>query len=239
MVRSAVPDPAERAESSERARPSHFVSASPPDRSGRGWSGRPCPTQPSERSLRSERGHQRELPRERFGRSRCAARGSPSGANHPPLVDLLALASRSTSHRPSCPEARRAMPRYRPGRRLPGPVAVMAPSRCPGQVRDTEPAPRRPLPGAPVGVAHHSTARAPPRARPANRSATRCSHGGNSSRAPEPLTPTLPEGVGRGRFPLSTPPEGGSCRLGPPSRSALRSPVRGHTLPTASPQVKS
>ena len=31
------------------------------------------------------------------------------------MVDLLALASRSTSHRPSCPEARRAMPRYRPG----------------------------------------------------------------------------------------------------------------------------
>ena len=42
------------------------------------------------------------------------------------MVDLLALASRSTSHRPSCPKARRAMPRCRPGRRLPGPL----PSRC-------------------------------------------------------------------------------------------------------------
>jgi hypothetical protein len=55
--------------------------------------------------------------------------GQPSGANHPPLVDLLALASRSTSHRPSCPEARRAMPRSRPGRRLPDPVAVTVPPR--------------------------------------------------------------------------------------------------------------
>jgi hypothetical protein len=38
------------------------------------------------------------------------------------MVDLLALASRSTSHRPSCPKVRRAMPRYRPGPRLPDPL---------------------------------------------------------------------------------------------------------------------
>jgi hypothetical protein len=40
--------------------------------------------------------------------------GQLKGTNHPPMVDLLALASRSTSHRPSCPKAWRAMPLFGP-----------------------------------------------------------------------------------------------------------------------------
>lgn len=63
-------------------------------------------------------------------------RGSPRW-DDPPLIDLLALAFRSfSSHRPSCPEARRAMSRCEPG------VPVARP-RCP-QV--TSPSPR---PGCP------------------------------------------------------------------------------------------
>ena len=52
-------------------------------------------------------------------------RAAQGGTNHPPMVDLLALAFRSTSHRPSCPKARRAMPRS-------GPVPVTRPvtARC-------------------------------------------------------------------------------------------------------------
>jgi hypothetical protein len=42
-------------------------------------------------------------PRERYGRGRCAARGDSNGMDHPPLVDLSALAStRPTS--PVLPE---------------------------------------------------------------------------------------------------------------------------------------
>ena len=57
--------------------------------------------------------------------------GQLNGTNHPPMVDLLALASRSTSHRPSCPKAG--------GRcRVVGPVPG-----CPARCRhDVEPLPR-------------------------------------------------------------------------------------------------
>ena len=69
------------------------------------------------------------------------------------MVDLLALASRSTSHRPSCPKAWRAMPRCRPGLRLPGPL----PSRCSHAAPDRSEAPLRRredrCSAEPVGVA--------------------------------------------------------------------------------------
>jgi hypothetical protein len=70
----------------------------------------------------------------RCGRSRCAS-GASSSRDGPSTSGRSAGVSlSSTSHRPSCPRARRAMPRSRPGLRLPGPF----PSRFlrrPGQVR--------------------------------------------------------------------------------------------------------
>jgi hypothetical protein len=86
-------------------------------------------------------------------RRTAAPAGAAQRENHPPMVDLLALASRSTSHRPSCPKAWRAMPRCRPGLRLPGPL----PSRCSHAAPDRSEAPLRRredrCSAEPVGVA--------------------------------------------------------------------------------------
>ena len=100
---------------------------------------------------RPERALARIAPRcRRAGKANCPGsaaagaaalpRAAQGGTNHPPMVDLLALASRSTSHRPSCPKARRAMPRYRPGTGYPARYRTVQ-SRCPGQVRSTDLAP--------------------------------------------------------------------------------------------------
>ena len=154
------------------------------------------------------------------------------------MVDLLALASRSTSHRPSCPKARRAMPRCRPGHRLPGPL----PSRRSHAAPDKSEAPiwhredRRP--DEPVGVAPRRLGPAPlrPTARRTGRPPEVARW--HSSRAPAPLTPTLPK---RGTGPVfrRTHPEVDPTDSAPRSRSALRSPVRGTPCTDASPQVKS
>jgi hypothetical protein len=48
------------------------------------------------------------------------------GWDDPPLVDLRALAFARPTHRPSCPKARRAMPMFGSGRRLPGSAAFGA-----------------------------------------------------------------------------------------------------------------
>ena len=155
------------------------------------------------------------------------------GTNHPPLVDLLALASRSTSHRPSCPEARRAMPRYRPGGRLPDSVPVTAPftlSRTsPRHRSDTV---RTVNPEEPVGVAPRGLGPATPYDRPANRPAVRRGGWWHSSRAPVPLTPREPA-----RFPPES-PEGDSDRLGYPVPVGVALSGTGHRFANASPQVK-
>lgn len=109
--------------------------------SWRSWSAPPAdsapepdrpPARPPQRPPdRDERVSSPGAPRPKPLRRPGPARGRD---DHPPLVDLLALAFCSTSHRPSCPRARRAMPRCRPGSRLPGPF----PSRFlrrPGRIR--------------------------------------------------------------------------------------------------------
>lgn len=80
--------------------------------------------------------------------------GQLNGTNHPPMVDLLALASRSTSHRPSCPKARRAMPRCRPGSRLPGPLPSRRRAAAPGKPGAPNRRREDRCADAPVGVAH-------------------------------------------------------------------------------------
>jgi len=52
--------------------------------------------------------------------------GLPERWDDPPLVDLRALAFARPTHRPSCPKARRAMPMFGSGRRLPGSAAFGA-----------------------------------------------------------------------------------------------------------------
>lgn len=111
-------------------------------------------------------------------------RGEPSTDGRSAGVSL-----RSTSHRPSCPKARRAMPRFRPGRSVARP-------RCR----------RMSLPARPVGVARRSLHPSTPHVCPANRPAARCGSVAFVP-APMPLTPTLPK-RGAGPFSVDASPEG-------------------------------
>ena len=155
--------------------------------------------------------------------------GQLSGTNHPPMVDLLALASRSTSHRPSCPKARRAMPRCRPGHRLPGPLpsrrSHAAPDKSEAPIRHRED--RRA--DEPVGVARRSPRPVPPR--PTARRTGRPSEVArwHSSRAPAPLTPTLPK-RGPGPFSGVRHPKVTSARLGSPVPVGVALSGTEHTL---------
>jgi hypothetical protein len=133
------------------------------------------------------------------------------------LAVVLALASRSTSHRPSCPKAWRAMPRCRPGTGCPArcrhavaPLPRTSPRHRHGAVRTAEPA-------EPVGVARRcSSARSTTFPRPANRTTTR----GGRCLIP-PCTGAAgvdlpPKRVGtEGRSPARS-PEGDLARLGSP-----------------------
>ena len=153
------------------------------------------------------------------------------------MVDLLALASRSTSHRPSCPEARRAMPRYRPGTGCPARYrhgAVTLPRTSPRQRSGTV---RTEVRRASWGGSPTPRPCSHPHDRPANRPAIRRGNRWHSSRAPAPLTLTLPK---RGTGPVFRrhPPEGGLRQTRFRSRSALRSPVRGIPCRTHHPRSR-
>ena len=154
--------------------------------------------------------------------------GQLNGTNHPPMVDLPALASRSTSHRPSCPKARRAMPRCRPGSRLPGPLPSRRRAAAPG--KPGAPIRRREdrSDAAPVGVAHPRCGPSTPSDRPANRPAIR---GGSVAfvPAPSPLTSTLPK-RGSGPFSGLRHPKVTSARLGSPVPVGVALSGTGHTL---------
>ncbi len=138
------------------------------------------------------------------------------------MVDLLALASRSTSHRPSCPKARRAMPRS-------GPVPVTRPvtARCSHAAPDKSEAtiwhredrgPTSQLGWLPGASALLHTFRPP--GEPAGLPMWNRWH---SSRAPAPLTLTLPKrGTGpvfRRTHPEVDPTDSAS---GPGQRCAFR-----------------
>jgi hypothetical protein len=164
--------------------------------------------------------------------------GQLSGKTHPPMVDLLALASRSTSHRPSCPKARRAMPRCRPGHRLPGPL----PSRCSHAAPDRSGAPLRRredrCSAEPVGVARRWHRPRPPRS-----SDRRTGRSPEVARwlifpAPMPLTTTLPK-RGSGPFSGDDHPKVTSTRLGSPVPVGAALSGTRHTLQDASSLVKS
>jgi hypothetical protein len=172
--------------------------------------------------------------------SAAAEAAAPAGAaqreNHPPMVDLLALASRSTSHRPSCPKAWRAMPRCRPGLRLPGPL----PSRCSHAAPDRSEAPLRRredrCSAKPVGVARRGTGPTTTLLRPANRSGSR---GGSvlTLPVPMPLTTTLPK-RGSGPFSGVRHPKVTSSRLGSPVPVGVALSGTEHRLQDASSLVK-
>ena len=199
--------------------------------------GAPPPAPPPARCTTFGCGPKKEPPRERCGRSHCAARGSPgreepSTTGRPAGVSLsldltspvvpggsagdAALSARLPVTRPRCRHGAVTLPRTSPRHRS-------------GTVRTS--ARRASWGGSPC------LGPATPSVRPANRATPRRWPWWHSSRAPASLTPTLPK-LGPDRFPHSTPPEGGSCRLGSPVPVGVALSGTTHTLIDASPQVK-
>ncbi|CAN5826620.1 hypothetical protein BH18ACT2_BH18ACT2_23860 [soil metagenome] len=157
----------------------------------------------------------------------------PSTAGRPAGVSL----SLDLSHRPSCPQARRAMPRYRPGRRLPGSL------------------PSRHLHAAPdesETSSRHREDRDPKSQLgwlPTPRPELHREPGRRTGQPPDaatvafiPCTDSADDDLARRRgtrpFSALNTTRRQLLQTRTPSRSALRSPVRGETLPQASPQVK-
>ena len=160
-----------------------------------------------------------------------AARGRASTDGRPAGVSL-----RSTSHRPSCPKARRAMPRCRPGHRLPGPL--------PSRRRHADPGKPGPSIGPredrtdsePVGVARPRCDPCRP-IRPTGEPAGPPRWLGGIRPCTVSADAVVPK-RGSGPFSDLHHPEVASVRLAPRSPSALRCPVRRTHCRVASPQVK-
>jgi hypothetical protein len=152
------------------------------------------------------------------------------------MVDLLALASRSTSHRPSCPKARRAMPRCGPVSGCPARCrhdAVTLPRTGPGHRSG---AVRTAAPPSQLGWLAGGTGPTTTFLRPANRSGSR---GGSvlTLPVPMPLTTTLPK-RGPGPFSGDDHPKVTSTRLGSPVPVGAALSGTEDRLQDASPLVK-